>query len=374
MGISSYSPSSNKPVASQLPTTEFNSYMPTEAKTGLGKRNYSVAQGKQTLSFRQLIMSALSPISKALGKRTVQNASNASQEVVSARLLLQKPKINSDRDILEAIRKASNKKIIAQGDELSSVFKSAIMKQLEQTETASQIRKSYGNDAVLNILEDLKLSTVFSPSCTIEGLRRSESVDKFIAQFEDLIQYDFANAQSATTRLNNLLDKDLSASPFNGSVDESTYNFNQYDTQTSKAAAWLVYASGNERTDANVQKMMGLIDEFSDKDLRQIEVLEDLHSRLVSDIPQQRALVLGSNQPSTAAGKALLKDHISNALDANTPNLGKNLFAAVVAAQAFGDGNKRLGRTAYVISELAKGNFQPMDTQTENQLHGLGTR
>ncbi|WP_299735793.1 hypothetical protein [uncultured Endozoicomonas sp.] len=175
-------------------------------------------------------------------------------------------------------------------------------------------------------------------------------------------------------RLKELLCEDLSREPYSEVMKECDYNFNGYSDNFSKAAAWLVTVSGQEKTDENVQRNIELFKEFINEDLTDINVLEYLHAKILPNLNQKmRPVVPGTNQPSTEGGRTILKKYLMEDINSNQSDFGKNLYASIVSSQSFFDGNKRVGRLALTISELRKtGDFFPLTSAAENKLHGLG--
>ena len=54
-------------------------------------------------------------------------------------------------------------------------------------------------------------------------------------------------------------------------------------------------------------------------------------------------------------------------------DIGKQLFAGVIGYHGFVDGNGRMGRALFAISELRKDQFIPLALSAEDALHGLNS-
>ncbi len=105
---------SSHPGYKEIPTEAPQGYMPTEARTGLGRRNYSFTSGKQSLSFRQLVSGSTHIVCKSLSDRVVNLGQNLSSKLANLHRALQN--FIASRNVTTTPAAPAHKAVIDQGE------------------------------------------------------------------------------------------------------------------------------------------------------------------------------------------------------------------------------------------------------------------
>ena len=296
-----------------------------------------------------------------------QQRLQSADAVSHARMLFKDSRITTPEDVLEQLR---TRHPATSDNEYAVLFQRAMSEALKQTPAGQNLLALVGDQALTqlsNRLTDPKQSMT-----SLEQLYRQPSSAQAINTLEPLLMIEEKNLKAAHQHQQSLLSQDLGQGVFAGTLEESFYNPTGFTENVDRAAAWILKAStsgGNEWSN-----FTALLREYSQgsQDLTNDSVLQELHRQLVPNLTRdyRGPAISGGSLPSSIGGAAMLDKHLAT-LDSKEPQLGKKLFAAVIGFHGFTDGNGRMGRLLYALSELREGRFSPLDLPAENALHGI---
>lgn len=188
--------------------------------------------------------------------------------------------------------------------------------------------------------------------------------------FHDLLKVEHRNLTAMRAHQDALIVKDLGQAPYNGILDELTFNPNGLTADGERANAWILKAS-NSRNEAD--KISDVLREYTvnDAPLTSPSVYNALHRRIAPEVTGSfRSPTAEARYPSNVSGAALLEQHLAS-LDPGHEDFAKQALGAFLGFHSFVDGNGRTARAIYAIAELRKGRFNPLTVATESALSGL---
>lgn len=296
-----------------------------------------------------------------------QQRLQSDNSVAHARMLFKDRLIATPEDVLERLR---TQQPTAHDNEHTMLFQRAMSEALRQSPTGNELLSLVGEQALTQLLN--KLTDPKQSMTSLDQLYRQPSATQAINALDPLLQIEVKNLQAARQHQQALLTQNLGQGVFAGTLDESFYNPTGFTDNVDRAAAWILKASTSGGNEWN--NFTALLKEYSkgSQDLTDSSVLKQLHRQLVPNLTRdyRGPAISGGSLPSSIGGAAVLEKHLTT-LDNQDPQLGKKLFAAVVGFHGFTDGNGRMGRLLYALSELREGRFSPLDLPAENALHGI---
>ncbi|HHQ4708953.1 TPA: VopS family T3SS effector adenosine monophosphate-protein transferase [Aeromonas veronii] len=296
-----------------------------------------------------------------------QQRLQSDNSVAHARMLFKDRLIATPEDVLERLR---TQQPTAHDNEHTMLFQRAMSEALRQSPTGNELLSLVGEQALTQLLN--KLTDPKQSMTSLDQLYRQPSAAQAINALDPLLQIEVKNLQAARQHQQALLTQNLGQGVFAGTLDESFYNPTGFTDNVDRAAAWILKASTSGGNEWN--NFTALLKEYSkgSQDLTDSSVLKQLHRQLVPNLIRdyRGPAISGGSLPSSIGGAAVLEKHLTT-LDNQDPQLGKKLFAAVVGFHGFTDGNGRMGRLLYALSELREGRFSPLDLPAENALHGI---
>lgn len=296
-----------------------------------------------------------------------QQRLQSDNSVAHARMLFKDRLIATPEDVLERLR---TQQPTAHDNEHTMLFQRAMSEALRQSPTGNELLSLVGEQALTQLLN--KLTDPKQSMTSLDQLYRQPSAAQAINALDPLLQIEVKNLQAARQHQQALLTQNLGQGVFAGTLDESFYNPTGFTDNVDRAAAWILKASTSGGNEWN--NFTALLKEYSkgSQDLTDSSVLQQLHRQLVPNLTRdyRGPAISGGSLPSSIGGAAVLEKHLTT-LDNQDPQLGKKLFAAVVGFHGFTDGNGRMGRLLYALSELREGRFSPLDLPAENALHGI---
>lgn len=296
-----------------------------------------------------------------------QQRLQSDNSVAHARMLFKDRLIATPEDVLERLR---TQQPTAHDNEHTMLFQRAMSEALRQSPTGNELLSLVGEQALTQLLN--KLTDPKQSMTSLDQLYRQPSAAQAINALDPLLQIEVKNLQAARQHQQALLTQNLGQGVFAGTLDESFYNQTGFTDNVDRAAAWILKASTSGGNEWN--NFTALLKEYSkgSQDLTDSSVLKQLHRQLVPNLTRdyRGPAISGGSLPSSIGGAAVLEKHLTT-LDNQDPQLGKKLFAAVVGFHGFTDGNGRMGRLLYALSELREGRFSPLDLPAENALHGI---
>lgn len=296
-----------------------------------------------------------------------QQRLQSDNSVAHARMLFKDRLIATPEDVLERLR---TQQPTAHDNEHTMLFQRAMSEALRQSPTGNELLSLVGEQALTQLLN--KLTDPKQSMTSLDQLYRQPSAAQAINALDPLLQIEVKNLQAARQHQQALLTQNLGQGVFAGTLDESFYNPTGFTDNVDRAAAWILKASTSGGNEWN--NFTALLKEYSkgSQDLTESSVLKQLHRQLVPNLTRdyRGPAISGGSLPSSIGGAAVLEKHLTT-LDNQDPQLGKKLFAAVVGFHGFTDGNGRMGRLLYALSELREGRFSPLDLPAENALHGI---
>lgn len=296
-----------------------------------------------------------------------QQRLQSDNSVAHARMLFKDRLIATPEDVLERLR---TQQPTAHDNEHTMLFQRAMSEALRQSPTGNELLSLVGEQALTQLLN--KLTDPKQSMTSLDQLYRQPSAAQAINALDPLLQIEVKNLQAARQHQQALLTQNLGQGVFAGTLDESFYNPTGFTDNVDRAAAWILKASTSGGNEWN--NFTALLKEYSkgSQDLTDSSVLKQLHRQLVPNLTRdyRGPAISGGSLPSSIGGAAVLEKHLTT-LDNQDPQLGKKLFAAVVGFHGFTDGNGRMGRLLYALSELREGRFSPLDLPAENALHGI---
>lgn len=296
-----------------------------------------------------------------------QQRLQSDNSVAHARMLFKDRLIATPEDVLERLR---TQQPSAHDNEHTMLFQRAMSEALRQSPTGNELLSLVGEQALTQLLN--KLTDPKQSMTSLDQLYRQPSAAQAINALDPLLQIEVKNLQAARQHQQALLTQNLGQGVFAGTLDESFYNPTGFTDNVDRAAAWILKASTSGGNEWN--NFTALLKEYSkgSQDLTDSSVLKQLHRQLVPNLTRdyRGPAISGGSLPSSIGGAAVLEKHLTT-LDNQDPQLGKKLFAAVVGFHGFTDGNGRMGRLLYALSELREGRFSPLDLPAENALHGI---
>ncbi len=296
-----------------------------------------------------------------------QQRLQSDNSVAHGRMLFKDRLIATPEDVLERLR---TQQPTTHDNEHTMLFQRAMSEALRQSPTGNELLSLVGEQALTQLLN--KLTNPKQSMTSLDQLYRQPSAAQAINALDPLLQIEVKNLQAARQHQQALLTQNLGQGVFAGTLDESFYNPTGFTDNVDCAAAWILKASTSGGNEWN--NFTALLKEYSkgSQDLTDSSVLKQLHRQLVPNLTRdyRGPAISGGSLPSSIGGAAVLEKHLTT-LDNQDPQLGKKLFAAVVGFHGFTDGNGRMGRLLYALSELREGRFSPLDLPAENALHGI---
>ncbi|MCW7762598.1 VopS family T3SS effector adenosine monophosphate-protein transferase [Photorhabdus luminescens] len=300
-----------------------------------------------------------------------QQRLQSTNSVRHARMLFKDDSLQTSEQVLERLRTVDiDKTAKAVLDEYVLLLQRAMSESLQDTETGKKLQDLMGHQATAQLTS--KLVAPQQSFVSLEQLRKQPSAANAINNLEPILMMEEKNLLAAQRHQEIMRGQDLNQGIYSETLSEEFYNPGKLTDNIERAAAWILKAStsgGNEWSN-----FTALLKEYTHnrKDLTDSQVLKELHHRLVPNIERdyRGPAISGGSLPSSIGGAAMLERHLET-LDKEDPQIGKQLFAAVVGFHGFTDGNGRMGRLLYALTELRADRFSPLSVKTENALHGI---
>lgn len=205
---------------------------------------------------------------------------------------------------------------------------------------------------------------------SLSNLRQFQEHTTLAQIFNDLLKVENKNLTAMRAHQSALIAKDLGKAPYDGILDELTFNPSGLTDDSERANAWILKAS-NSRNEAD--NIRDVLQEYSANNLplTSPSVYNELHRRIAPEVTGNfRSPTAEARYPSNVSGAALLEKHLGT-LDPGNDHFGKQMLGAFLGYHSFVDGNGRTARAIYAIAELRKGRFNPLSVATESALSGL---
>ncbi|OWO80124.1 effector protein [Photorhabdus luminescens] len=300
-----------------------------------------------------------------------QQRLQSTDSVSHARMLFKDGSLRTPEQVLEKLRAVDTHKMTeAMLAEHTLLLQRAMSESLLNTETGKKLQDLIGHQATAQLTN--KLAAPEQSFVSLEQLHKQPSAAKAVDSLEPVLMMEEKNLLAAQHHQEAIRGQDLNQGIYAETLPEEFYNPGNLTDNSDRAAAWILKAStsgGNEWSN-----FTALLKEYTHngKDLTDSQVLKELHHRLVPNIERdyRGPAISGGSLPSSIGGAAMLTHHLET-LDKEDSQIGKQLFAAVVGFHGFTDGNGRMGRLLYALTELRAGQFTPLSVKTENALHGI---
>jgi len=188
--------------------------------------------------------------------------------------------------------------------------------------------------------------------------------------FHDTLKVEYKNLTAMNQHQTTLLASDLGKSPYNGILEDVSFNPDRLTDNADRATAWILKASNSRNEADNIRT---LLHEYSNngKSLTDPAVYKELHRRLVPETTDAlRSPTAQARYPSNVSGAAMLEKHLAT-LDPAHEHFGKQMLGSFLGYHSFVDGNGRTARAIYAITELRANRFNALPVSTENALSGL---
>ncbi|MHC8306053.1 hypothetical protein [Pseudomonas sp. PB3P13] len=204
----------------------------------------------------------------------------------------------------------------------------------------------------------------------LDNLRQIPEATELVDTLNSALKVEYKNLTAMLAHQKGLLTKDLGKMPYHGIAEEIRFNSTGVTENADRATAWIVSASNSQNESTAIRAVLR---EFSASNaaLTDPATYKELHRRLAPQaIDRYRSPHPDVRYPSNITGAAMLEKHLAD-IDPAHEHFGKHLIGSFLGYHAFSDGNGRLARAAYAITELRKGRFNALDRATENLLSGL---
>ncbi|WP_223520869.1 Fic family protein [Pseudomonas sp. GL-B-19] len=205
---------------------------------------------------------------------------------------------------------------------------------------------------------------------SLTNLRQFQEHTTLAEIFHGLLKVENKNLRAMSLHQSALIAKDLGKAPFDGILDELTFNPSGLTGDSERANAWILKASNSRNQADNIRDVLG---EYSANNLplTSPSVYNELHRRIAPEVTGSfRSPTAEARYPSNVSGAALLEKHLAT-LDPDHQHFAKQMLGAFLGYHSFVDGNGRTARAIYAIAELRKGRFTPLSVATESALSGL---
>ena len=285
--------------------------------------------------------------------------------VEHGRALFKNDRISTAEDVLKQLY-APDKTVIKKipEHELEHLMQNSLAEIALKSDSARQL----GNIVDSTVVE--QLIRRHAQTFYLGNLRLFPDAGEFADVLSSVMKVDYNNLTAMRTYQTGLLTKDLGKMPYHGIADELRFNSAGMTENTERATAWILSASNSHNESATIRAVLR---DFSanNKALTDPATYKELHRRLAPQATDvYRRPHADVRYPSNITGAAMLEKHLAD-IDAGHEHFGKHLIGSFLGYHAFSDGNGRLARAAYAITELRKGRFNALDRATENLLSGL---
>ncbi len=300
-----------------------------------------------------------------------QQRLQSTDSVSHARMLFKDGSLRTPEQVLEKLRTVDTHKMTEDMlAEHTLLLQRTMSESLQNTETGKKLQDLMGYQATAQLTN--KLVAPKQEFVSLEQLCKQPSAANAVASLEPVLMMEEKHLLAAQQHQEALRGQDLNQGIYAEILPEESYNPNKLTDNVDRAAAWILKASSSKGNEWS--NFTALLKEYTHngKDLTDSQVLKELHHRLVPNIERdyRGPAISGGSLPSSVGGAAMLAHHLET-LDKEDPQIGKQLFAAVVGFHGFTDGNGRMGCLLYALTELRAGQFSPLSLQTENVLHGI---
>ncbi|TWD51979.1 hypothetical protein [Pseudomonas sp. SJZ131] len=249
--------------------------------------------------------------------------------------------------------------------ELQHLFNTAARDAALQQQNVQALGALIGKDSV----EELISATIAMFGVRYTG--ETYSATKYAELLGDVAEMETKKAIFLTNHQQGLLKLDLNKAPYDAILPEAVFNPRGFTDPAQRAAAWMVNGATSQASDFD--NFVTVLREYAGNkhSLTDPAVITQIHKRVApEDVGRFRGVGFETKYGSSIAGYALMEQHLK-ILEATHQHFDKQLLAAVIGFQAFGDGNGRTASALYAISQLRAGRFIPLPRDVVDSLSGI---
>lgn len=285
--------------------------------------------------------------------------------VAHARALFKSDALQTPEHVLKHLH-ANDAKLLKQvpQEELERLLENALIEMARTSDEARSLTKVLGTDVVDSLIRQQ------AQKYSLANVHQFKEHTALPEIFNDTLKVEHKNLIAMNQHQSAVLASDLGQAPYHRILDDVSYNPQRLTDNADRATAWILNASSSRNETDNIRAV--LRDYASNgKPLNDPAVYRELHRRLVPEAPNTlRSPSTQARYPSNVSGAAMLEQHLAT-LDPAHEHFGKQLFGAFLGYHSFVDGNGRVSRAIYAITELRGQRFNALHRSTEDALSGL---
>jgi hypothetical protein len=247
---------------------------------------------------------------------------------------------------------------------LERLLENALVEMARTSDEARSLAKVLGTDVVDSLIRQQ------AQKYSLANVHQFKEHTALPEIFNDTLKVEHKNLVAMNQHQTAVLASDLGQAPYHRILDDVSYNPQRLTDNADRATAWILNASSSRNETDNIRAVLR---EYASngKPLNDPAVYQELHRRLVPEAPNAlRSPSTQARYPSNVSGAAMLEQHLA-ALDPAHEHFGKQLLGAFLGYHSFVDGNGRVSRAIYAITELRAQRFNALHRSTEDALSGL---